>query len=121
MASKNDTSAAQKEAIVTGQKDPIPLHHVTGNLVLSGLTRLGFGRIQFLLCCICVHGLDKGQRAQTGTQGVPYKHEEELFDSALRRLPVEAVESPVKVFNSRPDWMLSCAMYRREPALAEGN
>lgn len=41
VASKNDTSTSQKEAIVTGQKDPMPLHHVTDDLVLSGLIRHG--------------------------------------------------------------------------------
>jgi len=71
------------------------------------------------LCSWVGHRL-KGQRAQTGTQGVPYKHKEELLDSAVRKLPMEVVESPLKVFNSRPAWMLSCAMYCRETALVEG-
>jgi len=41
VASKSDISIAQKKATVTGQKDLMPLHHVTGNLVRSGLTRHG--------------------------------------------------------------------------------
>lgn len=41
VASKSDVSTAQEVATVTGQKDLMPLHHVTGNLVRSGLPRHG--------------------------------------------------------------------------------
>lgn len=41
VASKSDISTAQKKATVTGQKDLMPLYHVTGNLVRNGLTRHG--------------------------------------------------------------------------------
>lgn len=41
VARKSDISTAQKAATVTGQKDLMLLHHVTGNLVRSGLTRHG--------------------------------------------------------------------------------
>lgn len=56
---------------------------------------------------------DKRQQVQTGTQKVPYEHEEALLQYEGDRTLEWADERGCGV-----SWMLSTAIYSREPAVA---
>ena len=59
---------------------------------------------------------DKGQRAQTEAQEVPYEHDEELLpsegDGALEQVAREAVESPsLEIFKTHLDKVLCSLLW----------